>query len=1618
MSVELGVGYVSIVPETSKITPGITAALRGAGGAAQGEGQSIGSRLASGMGKTLKVGAAAAGASAAAVVGTALAKGFTRLNAVEQAETKLRGLGKAAGEITTIMDGVSQAVTGTAFGLDEAASSAAKFSAVGVKSGDDLNRTLTMTADIATQAGTSMDDISSVLAKVAGQGRVTAQELNQLDDRAVGASAALADHLGVSLEEVRAKVSAGEVDFATFSAAMEAHLGGAAQRSGETFVGAFANMNAALGRFGEKLLSPAFVAGPAIFGALGGAVDAVNKAITPATEQIGNALAPAFERLAGVIGSRVTPALADGAARFGEFAVTLVEAAVDPANWEWLGRAFESLASSASAAAPAIASLAGAMARTAGAVTVQVWVALGNVLQALAPIIQNVLVPVLHTVAALTERHPGLVQAMVYAWAGMKAVAGVSAILAGVNAALAFGRGVMAAYTAGTYGMAAAQSGLIPALAASIGMIRGKAVAENISTAAALRAVVAEKAKAIALKAGAIATKVVTAAQWAWNAALTANPIGLVIAAVAALVAGLVWFFTKTETGKAIWSGFMDVLRSAWEWIKGVFAPVWDWLKETMSRAWEGIKNNWKTLLAVFAGPMGVVIGQIVTHWDTIKSAAGTAFDWIRTKWEEFTTGFGQFYDTWVRPVVEGFQLAWQLAGQGVGIALDWISQKWSDFTTGIGVVWAAVGQPVFDIMTIGAQNLGLLLSGVWQAIQIGFQLVGTVIQTVWSAVVSVVWSAMQLGAQILGAALSGVWQVIQAGFQFVGSIVQSVWANIIQPVFGFFQAAAGLLADVLTGNFGNIRNRFSEMGNSISQVVRGPINVAMDAMKAAVRLAGDAWNAFRNTVGQVVSAVRGRVNEMVNVIREVPNRIRSAFSNAGTWLVQAGKNIIGGLIDGIRSMAGAVMDAVSNLTGGISLGFGGGGFFAGGGFHAYARGGINAAEQYANGGHRRPTGFLPDQARIAAPRGARGIVQWAEGETGGEAFIPLAQGKRPRSTAILAKTADLFGMALVDKATGEPVVSSYRGGLGPTQVGVFNNGGFRPSVRDVLNFVHGRTPIMTRSLEGSPYVWGGGASPANWGDCSGMVSMVAGYIAGKWRNSGARRLFATGSQGQVLRQLGFTMGRRTGPDIFSTGWFNGGPYGGHTSASIGNTNIEMGGGRGNGQIGGRAAGANHPQYREHAWIQLAGEAFKSAVSGSGTAGIPNVGPDGSTVPASQMAAMGTVQSMAEDKPKTWSDITGKAAKDIVSGFTKDALGVFGIPDELPPIMQAFNMMQDAEKHGGVSTWDVSTAAASLRRLEAEAELKRRVVREARGAFNTIKNSPVGDPDWQVMRAAEERLRKEEEALKRLEKQIEQAEAKLQSMIKTREDATKAGQQQLTGSESNVELQKIVDTPVEPPKPAEVRQFASQFVAAKKSAQWRPTIEKVLKAKNQPLSFVDAVIKRGDQESGGNPKAINNWDSNAKAGTPSKGWMQVIDPTFKAYKDAGFGNIWEVEDNLRASMNYALRDPKYKGRTLQQVYLRAGGYRMGGWITGGSGVRDDVPLVAQGGEFIVHQKAAMENRALLERINAGQKIDLATSTPASGDTFHLYGIGEDLEDAVARLDRRQKQRALSRIGSR
>jgi hypothetical protein len=141
------------------------------------------------------------------------------------------------------------------------------------------------------------------------------------------------------------------------------------------------------------------------------------------------------------------------------------------------------------------------------------------------------------------------------------------------------------------------------------------------------------------------------------------------------------------------------------------------------------------------------------------------------------------------------------------------------------------------------------------------------------------------------------------------------------------------------------------------------------------------------------------------------------------------------------------------------------------------------------------------------------------------------------------------------------------------------------------------------------------------------------------------------------------------------------------------------------------------------------------------------------------------------------------------------------------------------------------------------------------------------------------------------------------------------------------------------------------------AARWSALVLQALSMMGQPSSLLGTVLRRMNQESGGNPRAINLWDINAKRGIPSKGLMQVIDPTFRANHDPR--TSWDIYDplaNVLASMHYAIA----RYGSLSAAYNRKGGYASG---------TDYVP---ETGDYQLHQSEAVLNPREAAAFRAGR----------------------------------------------
>ncbi|MDP9953170.1 MULTISPECIES: peptidoglycan DD-metalloendopeptidase family protein [Streptomyces] len=196
--------------------------------------------------------------------------------------------------------------------------------------------------------------------------------------------------------------------------------------------------------------------------------------------------------------------------------------------------------------------------------------------------------------------------------------------------------------------------------------------------------------------------------------------------------------------------------------------------------------------------------------------------------------------------------------------------------------------------------------------------------------------------------------------------------------------------------------------------------------------------------------------------------------------------------------------------------------------------------------------------------------------------------------------------------------------------------------------------------------------------------------------------------------------------------------------------------------------------------------------------------------------------------------------------------------------------------------------------------------------------------------------------------------------------------------------------------------------------RFRGVVTQALGQVGQSLSLVNTTLRRMNQESGGNPRAVNRNDINWINGTPSVGLMQVIEPTFNAYagkyRKTGpkmYGVSVDPMANIYASMRYALS----RYGSLSRAYNRPGGYALGGIVGGGIQINTGLrrgPGYATGGIIRVGGKsidtgpiaASVGANFLKSLAGTASAIDKAMTTVATAVKNAFKGVKTTLDDRL------------------
>lgn len=456
----------------------------------------------------------------------------------------------------------------------------------------------------------------------------------------------------------------------------------------------------------------------------------------------------------------------------------------------------------------------------------------------------------------------------------------------------------------------------------------------------------------------AVATKVWAAAQWVLNAALSANPIGIIIVAIIALVAGIIYAYNHSETFRKIvqgaWKGIQVAVSFAWNnvikpalvalahFFVNVVAPAALWLwHNVIEPAWVGIRAAftvaWPIIKAVFEGIrfwiQNVTIPVILFFWHNIVEPAWAGikiafqiarvviegvFNAIRGMVQNAINTFNFFRNT--VPAIFGavtgaIRNAWNAISNTIGAVVShivtWVAARWEQMRANIAAVWNGIAGFFGTVFSAISNTIGSWVSHIVSWVAARWEQMRAFIAAIWNGIAGffgTVWSAI---SNTFGAWVSHIVGWVAARWEQMRAFIAAIWNGIA----GFFGTVWAGISNTFGAWLSHIVSWVAARWEQMRQLIAAVWN-------GIAGFFGNVWAGISNTFGGWVDRIRGflagRWEDIRKTIAGVWNGIVGYFGNV--W-----KQIANHAANGINWVIGIInkgVDIVNKVLGALGVSF------------------------------------------------------------------------------------------------------------------------------------------------------------------------------------------------------------------------------------------------------------------------------------------------------------------------------------------------------------------------------------------------------------------------------------------------------------------------------------------------------------------------------------------------------------------------------------------------------------------------------------------------------------------------------------------------------------------------
>ena len=334
-------------------------------------------------------------------------------------------------------------------------------------------------------------------------------------------------------------------------------------------------------------------------------------------------------------------------------------------------------------------------------------------------------------------------------------------------------------------------------------------------------------------------TAVATGAQKALSAAMTANPIGIIIAAIAAAIAIIVLLYTKCE-----W--FRDGVNAIFTAIKGALSQVIAAAQNAVASAAAFLSNAQSSIAEFFSAArqrFTAAVEFLSGVWQSITAAASAAWQTIKSVVQVGIMLIGEVLSAAFQIITLPFQFIWQNCR-------DTVLAVWEAIRTAISTALTAIGSAISEKWTAIQSFFGPILSAIGSAVSGAWTTVAEKTSAAYEAVKEYISQKLTAAKETAGGILSAMHSAAATAWGAISSVASSAFEAARSAITGKITAARTAVSSAVAGIRTAISTALTAARTTVENIFSSIYNAIVGKMEAA-----------KNAVGSVISAIKQKFN-------------------------------------------------------------------------------------------------------------------------------------------------------------------------------------------------------------------------------------------------------------------------------------------------------------------------------------------------------------------------------------------------------------------------------------------------------------------------------------------------------------------------------------------------------------------------------------------------------------------------------------------------------------------------------------------------------------------------------------------------------------------------------------